>query len=277
MQLDVKYSELSSLSEEEQILINEQSKASNQLATAEKKLERLREIQELIRKDDIEQAQMEVFNAKKDHESVIVKLADNNISKRKINEEISFIKEDYINKLQKDFSEKSKNLEYLIADYEKNLFLNRKQLIVSPIDGYISQKFIHTLGGVVTPAEKLFILVPEKNNLIIKVTALNKDVGFIKVGTPVTIKVATYEYQKFGTIKGGVVDHVSKDSIEDENLGLVYDVYITPETFKLDRQEDIEISTGMSVTAEMKIGKRRLIELFVFPIIRYFDEGTSVR
>lgn len=65
MQLDVKYSELSSLSEEEQILINEQSKASNQLATAEKKLERLREIQELIRKDDIEQAQMEVFNAKK--------------------------------------------------------------------------------------------------------------------------------------------------------------------------------------------------------------------
>ena len=38
-----------------------------------------------------------------------------------------------------------------------------------------------------------------------------------------------------------------------------------------------EIEPGMSVTAEVKVGKRRVIELFIYPVIKYLDEGLSVR
>ena len=275
-QLEVKESELKRLAEEELILHNEKLKISMQVETVEKKIERLNSIKELIRKDDIDQTQLELYQANKDFESVEIKISENAIAKRKVREEISLINEDYMNKLQKEYSEKSKNFEYLVADYEKSSFLNKKQLILSPINGFISQKLIHTIGGVVTPAEKLFVIVPEKNNLMIKTTALSKDTGNIKEGEEVTIKIDAYEYQKFGVVHG-VVDHISKDSIEDEQLGLVYEVYIKPDSLTLDRSPDKTISTGMSVTAEMKVDKRRLIELFVFPLIRYFDEGTSVR
>ena len=37
------------------------------------------------------------------------------------------------------------------------------------------------------------------------------------------------------------------------------------------------ITTGMSVTVEIKVGKRRVIEFFIYPLIKYLDEGISVR
>jgi hemolysin D len=72
--------------------------------------------------------------------------------------------------------------------------------------------------------------------------------------------------------------HVSKDSIEDKDLGLVYEVYVHPQQKTLLVEgKDTAFSTGMSVTAEIKVGKRRIIEFFIYPLIKYLDEGVSVR
>ena len=89
--------------------------------------------------------------------------------------------------------------------------------------------------------------------------------------------VVAFPAQKYGTIDGKVIQ-VSKDSIEDEHLGLIYEVYIAPEknTLLVDGIE-APISAGMSVTAEVKVGKRRIIEFFIYPLIKYLDEGISVR
>ena len=74
------------------------------------------------------------------------------------------------------------------------------------------------------------------------------------------------------------VIQVSKDSIEDEHLGLIYEVYIAPEKSPL-IVDGIEtpISAGMSVTDEVKVGKHRIIEFFIYLLIKYLDEGISVR
>jgi len=71
---------------------------------------------------------------------------------------------------------------------------------------------------------------------------------------------------------------VSKDSLEDEQLGLVYEVYIFPQqtTLMVDGAET-PITAGMSVASEIKVGKRRIIEFFIYPLIKYLDEGVSVR
>ena len=71
---------------------------------------------------------------------------------------------------------------------------------------------------------------------------------------------------------------VSRDSIENELLGLVYELYVDPQqTHLVVAGVAIPIATGMSVSVEVKVEKRRIIEFFLYPLIRYLDEGISVR
>lgn len=91
------------------------------------------------------------------------------------------------------------------------------------------------------------------------------------------IKVDTFNFQKYGLIPA-IVSHVSDDSIDDEKLGPVYEIYLEPKKeFLVVKGEKVYLNSGMSVTAELKVGKRRVIEFFIYPLIKYLDEGMSVR
>ena len=129
----------------------------------------------------------------------------------------------------------------------------------------------------VTPAEKLMSIVPTKAPVVAKVAVLNKDIGFVKTGMPVQIKVETFDFQKYGMYDGNV-QLISKDSYEDEKQGMVFDVYIKPTTsFLLIEGKRQPLQTGMTLTAEIKVGKRRIIEFIIYPLIKYMHEGMSVR
>ncbi|MDR1168213.1 MAG: HlyD family efflux transporter periplasmic adaptor subunit, partial [Heliobacteriaceae bacterium] len=156
-------------------------------------------------------------------------------------------------------------------------FKSTQQRLVSPVDGYVNTLLVHTIGGVVTPAKEILSVVPADSPITAKVRVLNKDIGYIKEGMPVQIKIDTFEFQKYGMIKG-VVKKVSKDSIEDEKEGLVYDVYIEPleKTLTVDGKA-LNISTGMSLSAEIKVDKRRIIEFFIYPIVKHWSEAVSVK
>ena len=153
----------------------------------------------------------------------------------------------------------------------------QKQMLKSPIDGYVNTIFVHTVGGVVQPAEKIMTIVPKDAKMQIKAKVLNQDVGFIESGMPVSIKVDTFNFQKYG-ILNGVVTIVSPNSIQDEHLGDVYEVYIDPKnTTLMVEGKDQSIKYGMTTTNEIKIGKRRIIEFFIYPLIKYMDESIKVR
>jgi len=153
----------------------------------------------------------------------------------------------------------------------------QKQILKSPIDGYVNKMLIHTVGGVVTPAEKIMTIVPKTAKMVVKAKVLNQDVGFIEVGMPVSIKVDTFNFQKYGILNGKVTI-VSPNSSEDERLGAVYEVYIEPQnTTLLVEGKEQSIKFGMTTTNEIKIGKRRIIEFFIYPLIKYMDESIKVR
>lgn len=153
----------------------------------------------------------------------------------------------------------------------------QKQILKSPIDGYVNTIFVHTIGGVVSPAEKIMTIVPKDASMQVKAQVMNQDVGFIEPGMPVSIKVDTYNFQKYGILNGEVVV-VSPNSIKDERLGDIYEVYIEPKntTLMVEGKEQT-IKYGMTTTNEIKIGKRRIIEFFIYPLIKYMDESIKVR
>jgi hemolysin D len=93
----------------------------------------------------------------------------------------------------------------------------------------------------------------------------------------VSLKIDTFDFQKYGVLDGELLQ-ISRDSIEDQNLGLIYEIYVKPrQKTLLVEGKQTPISAGMSVTAEVKVGKRRIIEFFIYPLIKYLDEGISVK
>ena len=112
---------------------------------------------------------------------------------------------------------------------------------------------------------------------------LNKDIGFVQEGQRCVIKVDTYDFQKYGTIEG-TVQTVFPFSLEEkdkekENEAGGYPVHVKMNSETLEAKDGAvyRIKPGMSVMAEINVGKRRVIEFFLFPVIKYLDEGLKVR
>jgi hemolysin D len=198
-------------------------------------------------------------------------------SKLAYDQQLHLITQEYRNKLLAELTQKSKEATSLRTEVETTQFRNAKQQIIAPVDGYVGKLLVHTVGGVVTPAEKLLTLIPKGVPLIIQATVLNQDIGFITKEMEAAIKIDTFDFQKYGLLHG-TVKHIADDAIEDEKLGPVYEITIDPKetTLKVEGKE-LTINPGMSVTAELKVGKRRVIEFFIYPMIKYLDEGLSVR
>jgi hemolysin D len=212
----------------------------------------------------------------------------------RIKDEIETFKNSFREKLLSEFSANMQGKNILEAEVSNLKFRQEKKYIVSPVAGYVHQLPVKTIGGVVTTAQPVVSLVPEKTPLIVHAMVFNKDIGFVKEGDRTVIKVDTFDFQKYGTIEG-LVETISPSSIEENknaantntNAGNLekrnetggYPVYVKMVSEILTTRDGTEyrVKPGMSVTAEINVGKRRVIEFFLFPIIRYLDEGLKVR
>lgn len=205
------------------------------------------------------------------------KLMQLNHQKRQIAEDLGYLQENFKTATLKEYADKQKQGTEIRSEIDQTSFRNEKQRILAPVGGHIANLLFHTVGGVVTPAQKLITLVSLTAPLTAKVMVLNKDVGFFREKMPVAIKVDTFDFQKYGLLKGKI-RNIARHSTYDEKLGPVYEVFISPlETTLIVDGVETQIVSGMSLTAEIKVGKRRIIEFFVYPLIKYLDEGVKVR
>jgi hemolysin D len=149
--------------------------------------------------------------------------------------------------------------------------------LTSPVDGTVQQLAVHTVGGVVTPAQPLMVIVPSDNPLEVEAFLENKDIGFVKANQDAEVKVETFQFTKYGTIHAKVTS-VSHDAINDERRGLIYltRVKMDKSTINVDGTT-VSLSPGMAVSVEVKTGKRRVIEYFLLPLIQHTKESLRER
>ena len=238
---------------------------------------RLQKVLDIIAKKEYEEVSKNIINLKEQKDIALYRLKESNKKLEEIIEEnekaIKTIKSSWI----ETSLGKEKEKRELSTQINAILFSNKTQQIKSPVDGFVGKLLIHTEGGVVSPNDNLISIVPSDAPLIIKANVLNKDIGFLKLGQEVAIKIDTFSFQKYGLLHGNIIE-ISKDAIEDEKLGLIYEIKIKPNSLDIKVEGEIKrLEIGMSVIAEVKTGKRRVIELFIYPIIKYMDEGLSVR
>ncbi|MGE8355238.1 MAG: HlyD family type I secretion periplasmic adaptor subunit, partial [Microvirgula sp.] len=165
----------------------------------------------------------------------------------------------------------------LEQDRIKAAMRTRWMTLTAPVDGTVQQLAVHTVGGVVTPAQALMLIVPQQDALEVEAFVDNKDAGFVHAGQPAEVKVEAFPFTRYGTVPATVMS-VSRDAISDERRGLVYAARIRLQrtTIRVDGRE-IGLAPGMAVSVGIKTGKRRVIDFFLSPLQQYRDESLRER
>ena len=178
------------------------------------------------------------------------------------------------------FSNQIITAEKRIIELENNLVKARQVLaqttITAPVDGTVLSLTVKTIGGVVNAGQQLAQIVPEKVPLYVDAALDNQDVGFVKPGQRVVVKVATYPFQRYGYLEG-TVENISPDAIQDDKKGLIYKAKIKLNDDKSSKQNQLKLLPGMSISAEITTGQRRIIEFFLDPLMTKADESLKVR
>lgn len=153
----------------------------------------------------------------------------------------------------------------------------RLMRMTAPVAGTVQQLAVSTVGGVVTPAQPLMVIVPKENVLEVEAMLPNKDIGFVNPGQDAEVKVETFPFTKYGTIHGKITQ-VSSDAIQDEKLGLIYStrVKLAKDTIRVENKT-VRLTPGMAVTVEVKTGTRRVIEYFLSPLMQVTSESLRER
>lgn len=255
----------------------EVSHLQEKLAIDVEKEKRFQAVEDIIAREDYEKVTTDILAGRNRIRELEYELQQLAYQQEQTREEMAYLREDFKSNQLRELSEKEKQINQLSAVITESAFRNAQQTLTSPVDGYVHEMAIHTVGGVVSPAEKLITVVPVNTPLTIEAVVLNKDIGYIHKNMPVSIKIDTFDFQKYGTLDGKVIQ-IDPNSREDEKLGPVYTVFIKPlqHQLKVDGKWQ-RISSGMSLSAEIKVGKRRIIEFFIYPLIKHLDEGMSVR
>ncbi|MFO0730965.1 MAG: HlyD family type I secretion periplasmic adaptor subunit [Nitrospiraceae bacterium] len=167
----------------------------------------------------------------------------------------------------------------LLQDVRKAEQKTALQRLVAPVDGVVQQLAIHTVGGVVAPAQPLLVLVPQDHPVEVEAQLENKDIGFVREGQPVEIKVETFPFTLYGTIPGKVLT-VSDDAVplDKDKGGLVYASRVSMDRSTVMAEgKQIHLSPGMAVTVEIKTGQRRVIEYLLSPLLKSAQESMRER
>ena len=178
------------------------------------------------------------------------------------------------------FSNQIITAEKRIIELENNLVKAKQILaqttITAPVDGTVLSLTVKTIGGVVNAGQQLAQIVPEKVPLYVDAALDNQDVGFVKPGQRVVVKVATYPFQRYGYLEG-TVENISPDAIQDDKKGLIYKAKIKLNDDKSSKQNQLKLLPGMNISAEITTGQRRIIEFFLDPLMAKADESLKVR
>jgi len=186
----------------------------------------------------------------------------------------------------------------LAHDLDKASERTRLQLLAAPVDGVVQQLAVHTIGGVVTPAQTLLVLVPLESHLEVEAMISNRDIGFVSAGQDAEIKVDTFNFTRYGLLHGQVLN-VSTDAItrdrreeatrdgspatekstsEPKGQELVYAARVALNRTQMQIEgKSVPLGPGMAVTVEIRTGTRRIISYLLSPLLKYQQESLRER
>lgn len=219
-------------------------------------------------KIEMSDAQHNLLSAKSRFQEVVARL-------ERAKEEKTLAATEYRRDILDQISKEKNNWESLRHKQFRTANKQTHLELKAPADGIVQQLAINTIGGVVTAAQPLLVIVPTDSGLEVEAKILNKDIGFIVEDQEVSVKVSAYPFTRYGDLKGSI-EWVARDAVIDKELGPSYPIRVAVSDYKLPNiingRQGV-LSPGMTVTTDIKVGKRRVIQYFLGPIFRYKNKS----
>ncbi len=147
----------------------------------------------------------------------------------------------------------------------------------APVAGTVQQVAVHTEGGVVTPAQVLMVVVPRDAEVTAEVVIDNKDIGFVRPGQAVEVKLETFPFTRYGTVPA-TVKRMAADAVAAEKRGAVFPATLTLAHSSIDiNGQRVALAPGMNLSAEIKTGRRRVADYLLSPIRQATSESLRER
>ena len=162
---------------------------------------------------------------------------------------------------------------------ERNKTEQRRRLtqLTAPVAGTVQQVAVNTEGGVVTPAQVLMVVVPRDAEVTAEVVIDNKDIGFIRAGQAVEVKLETFPFTRYGTVPAQV-KRMAADAVADEKRGAIFPATLTLARSAIDiNGQRVALTPGMNLSAEIKTGRRRVADYLLSPIRQTANESLRER
>ncbi len=191
------------------------------------------------------------------------------------------ISNDYFQATQAEYNETEEEFERV-----SQLLIQRQiQLdgttLTAPVKGIVKSIRLTTVGGVIRPGEDVLEIVPLEDDLMIEAKVAPQDIGFLRVGMDVSVKIDAYDYTIYGDLNG-VLSYISADTLEENTQrGDVpfYRVHVRTQGRKFSGRPDAELQIlpGMTATVEVKTGKNTVLSYLLKPIVKTLRESMGER
>jgi hemolysin D len=278
-------------------LTADQAKRQAELTTTRTDLERLTQVELKIQDENARRQDLAAkgFGSFLDRLKVEKELAENHgnqaVQKAKLAEAAAAIdalrsqltqaREEFRRDVTTKLSEAATRVATTEQDLAKASDRQRIQTLLAPVDGIAQQIEVHTLGGVVTPAQKLLTIVPKGAVLEVEAKLPNKDIGFVEAGQAASVKVDAFPFTRYGTLDARV-ETVSLDATKDEKeqekeFTFPIRLSLSQSAITIENGKRIPLTPGMSVVAEIKTGTRKPIDYVLAPLKKYGAESGRER
>jgi adhesin transport system membrane fusion protein len=149
--------------------------------------------------------------------------------------------------------------------------------IRSPMKGVVNRVFISTTGGIVKPGEPIVEVVPVDDELVVEAMVLPKDIGFVKLGQPASVKITAYDYSIFGSMQG-TVRRISADAVPNEKGEAFYLVRIETATKAIEAlDKKLPIQPGMQSQVDIITGQKTILQFLSKPIVAMRENAFRER
>ncbi|MGE0722729.1 MAG: HlyD family type I secretion periplasmic adaptor subunit [Alphaproteobacteria bacterium] len=185
---------------------------------------------------------------------------------------------DYLTDVLGDLNKLSNDRERVRAILAQQRSRQRNLVLRSPEDGIVQNLEVTGIGQAVRPSQPLMRIVPTGNNLVIEARVTNQDIGYVHEGQAATVKVRTYDFVKYGGLKGKV-EKVAADATEDPRTGaLTFAVFVRTEKTYLGRgPDDLPVNPGMLADVELNLGRRTVLSYLTDRVSRTIESSFKER
>jgi membrane fusion protein, adhesin transport system len=216
----------------------------------------------------------EVARAEGDRDQATAQISRLGAAIEEAQEKIQEVRLNFRNQWRRELSDTLGHLEQLAegsSALEDRVHLSE---VRSPMRGIVQRMFVTTRGGVIGPGREVAEVVPLEDELLIEARISPRDIAYLRPGLEARVKFTAYDFSIYGGLDA-VVEHISPDTITDEDGNSFYKVRVRTGETGFDEQH--QIMTGMVAQVDVLTGRRTVLQYLMKPILRIQEFGFGER